>query len=311
MDLRTISTIALPMTDEPSLETKLDHAMELVKFALQQGAGLVCLPELANRFRGNTPATADQIKSEDYALDENAAEVRPFYDIAKKHGVSIVLPLLIKAESGYFNRALFINEQGEISGRYDKIFLAPGEADEGVIRGNKPVVVDWQGIKVGFMICFDMNYQELVVRYKELGAKLIVFSSMFGGGKLVNSYALLHGLHFVCAYSDWSRFVDPFGNDYGGVGTRLEAYRFGSLPPVLTRSINFDYERVYITDAQAAFSEITRKYGSKVKMEFEQGSAITVMESLSDQFTIQDIMNEFDIGSMDDHIDEHRVPLID
>ena len=311
MDLRTISTIALPMAEEPSLEAKLNRALGLLEFAIRQGAQLVCFPEIMNRFRGNTPATAYQIKPDDYALDENAPEVKPFYDAAKKHGISIVLPLLIKAEKGYFNRALFINEQAEIIGRYDKIFLAPGEGDDGVIRGTKPVVVDWNGVKTGFMICFDMNFHELVVKYKELGVKLIVFSSMYGGGRTVNSYAVLHGMHFVCAYSDWSRFVDPLGNDHGGVGTRLEVYRFGNLPPVLTRSINFDYARVFMTDTHNAFPEIVKKYGGKVKMEFEQGSAITVLESLSDEFTVQDIMAEFDIDSMDDHMNDHRVALID
>jgi Carbon-nitrogen hydrolase len=306
MDYRSISVIALPMADEPNLETKFKHALELLEFAVCQGAELVCFPELTNRFRGNTLATADQIKSADYALDESAPEVQPFYDAAKKHGISVVLPLLIKAEKGYFNRALFINEQGKIIGRYDKIFLAPGEGDDGVIRGEKPVVVDWHGAKTGFMTCFDMNYQELVVRYKELGVKLIVFSSMFGGGKLVNSYAFLHGLHFACVYSDWSRFVDPFGNDHGGIGTRLEAYRFGNLPPVLTHSINFDYERVYISEAHGAFPAITKKYGSKVKMEFEHCSSIAILESLSDQFTIQEIMSEFGLKRLDDYIEQSK-----
>ena len=307
MEMRTISVIALPMADGPNLEIKLNRAFELLEFAIQQGAQMVCLPECTNRFRGNTPATANEIKTEDYVLEENAPQIQPFYDAAKKYGVSIVLPLIIKEKSNYFNRALFINKQGEVTGRYDKIFLAPGEGADGITRGTKPVVVDWHGVKLGFVTCWDMNYQELIVRYKELGVKLIIFSSMFGGGKLVNSYALLHGLHFACAYSDWSRLVDTLGNDHGGVGTRLEVYRFGGLPPVLTHSINFDYEKVYITEAQEAFPAITKKYGTKVKMEFEQGSSIAILESLSDQFTIQEIMTEFGLERMDDHIDNHRV----
>jgi predicted amidohydrolase len=56
MDYRSISVIALPMADEPNLETKFKHALELLEFAVRQGAELVCFPENANRFRGNTPA---------------------------------------------------------------------------------------------------------------------------------------------------------------------------------------------------------------------------------------------------------------
>ena len=64
-----------------------------------------------------------------------------------------------------------------------------------------------------------------------------------------------------------------------------------------------------MTEAHRAFPQIVKKYGARVKMEFEQGSAIAVIESLSDQFTIQEIMTEFNIGKLDDHLDEHRVPL--
>lgn len=296
MDNRIISTIALPMMDEISLEVKLDYALELLELAVIEGAQFVCFPESINRYRGNTPATAQEIELKDYALAETSTAIQPFYDAAKKHGISIVLPLLIREGDGYFNRSLFINEHGKIIARYDKLYLAPGETEEGIIPGKNPVVANWGGVKVGFMTCFDMNYQDLVIQYKKLGVKLIAFSSMYGGGRLLNSYALLYGMHFVSAYSDWSRFVDALGYDHGGIGMRLESYRFGILTPVLTHSINFDYERLHLVGNQQKFSAIRKKYGRQVHIEIDQGSAFAVIESLSEEFSVGDIISEFELS---------------
>ena len=177
MDIRRISTIALPMSEQPSLKAKFDQALELMKVAVNDGAELICLPELLNRYKGNTPETADDIKSEDYALELDSLLIKPFFEMAQKNKTAVVLPLLLKTEEGYTNSSLFINEEGEITAKYDKVHPASGEMEEGVIPGVIPVTVDWRGVKIGFMICFDLNYPDLAQAYQDLGAKLIVFST--------------------------------------------------------------------------------------------------------------------------------------
>ena len=296
MDFRKISTIAVPMADYPSMEKKFDHVLELMQVALNDGANLICLPELLNRFKGNTPATAGDITSTDYALDLDSPLVAPFFELAKKNGTAISLPLLLKKDDVYTNSCLFINEDGKIAGQYNKVHLASGEPGDGVVPGKEPVVVDWREVKVGFIICFDLSFPGFAQKYQKLGAKLVLFPTQFGGGKILNSYAVLFNYYIVSAYSDYSRIVDPFGRDSEAMGSRIEVYRWNMVPPVLTRSINLDYSIVNLSDLTAVLPDIRKKYGQRLKIEIDQGTSIGMIESRSEDVTAESVMSEFGLS---------------
>ena len=117
MDIRRVSTIALPMSAYPSLEEKFDHALELMKVAINAAAELICLPETFNRYKGNTPETADEISPDEYVLEEDSPLIQPFFEMAKKNRTAVVLPLFVKGKDGHRNSAFFVNEKGRIAGR--------------------------------------------------------------------------------------------------------------------------------------------------------------------------------------------------
>ena len=304
MDVSTVSTIAVPMSDYPNVEEKFNHVLELMEVAVNDGAELICLPETLNRFKGNTPATAKYITAKDYALDLDSPLVAPFFELAKKNRTAIALPLLLNGDGEYKNSCLFIDEEGKVAGRYDKVHLASGEPGDGVVPGEGPVVVDWRGVKVGFIICFDLSFPGFAQKYQELGAKLVVFPTQFGGGKILNSYAVLFNMYIISAYSDYSRMVDPFGRDSEAMGTRIEVYRWNLFPPVLTRSINFYYAIVGLSNITAALPNIRKKYGSRIKVEVDQGTSIAMIESLSEEVTAKDIMSEYGLIAYADFLKE-------
>ena len=64
MDLRRIAAIEVPITDYSSLEDKMNHALELTRLAADDNTDLICLPELVNRYKANTPETRYDIKSD-------------------------------------------------------------------------------------------------------------------------------------------------------------------------------------------------------------------------------------------------------
>ena len=305
MDIRRISTIALPMSDYPDIQSKFNHALELMEVAVNDAAELICLPEVLNRFKGNTPATAKDITSADYAIEENSSLIKPFLELAKKNSTAVALPLLLQEDGKYINSCLFIDEEGTLSGRYDKVYLPQGEVEAGISPGRETVVIDWRGLKVGFMICFDMSFPSMAQKYQELGAKLILFPTQFGGGKILNSYAALFSMYIISAYSDYSRIVDPLGRDSEAVGSRLEYYRWNILPPVLTRPINFDFTVVHMGDAEK-FPAIKKKYGPKIEIEIDQGTSIAMINSLSVDVTVNDIMSEFEMASYADFLADSR-----
>ncbi len=301
MNTLTIATLAPAMSGYDSLQTKYAHLLDLIELAAREGAQLVCLPELTNSLTGLPPKASDRGTIEEM-LHDGPHSIRGFVDAARRHHMAIVLPVLVKDGGETYNSALFLDETGGLYGRYDKVYPTVDEIDEGVRPGQGPVTVDWHGIRIGFMICFDINYRELAEAYRTRGTRLVLFPTMFDGGALVNSHALLHGMYFVSSYAEWSRFVDPFGRDISGMGRRMESWRSGVLAPVLTRTINFDFERLHLAFNQERFTDIRRAYGHKVQIHVDQGSALAVLESWDEQTTASDIVAEFNLEPLDHYL---------
>ena len=148
--------------------------------------------------------------------------------LAKELNVNLIPGSFMRlAPSGkYYNTLMFINRQGEIVAKYDKIHLfnALG-CDEGasVEPGNAPCVFDTEFGRVGMMVCYDLRFPELARGMVQQGANILFVPAMVPGGdtlpprtdhwdSLVNSCALLN-LTYTVAVNQYGHVYDaiPFG----------------------------------------------------------------------------------------------------
>ena len=149
-------------------------------------------------------------------------------EMARKHRVNL-LPgtFMLKAEDGrHYNTALFINRDGEIIGRYDKMHLMKAmDYDESkhVVGGTAPTVIDTDFGRIGIMVCYDLRFPELARGMVQDGADILFVPAFFPVGSplpprtdhwdtLVNSAALLN-LTYVVAVNQYGRLSkdNPFG----------------------------------------------------------------------------------------------------
>lgn len=131
------------------------------------------------------------------------------------------------AENGkYYNTALFINREGTIIGRYDKIHLMKAigyDESEYVEGGAAPAVFDTDFGRVGLMVCYDLRFPELARGMVQDGADILFVPAYFPAGDplpprtdhwdtLVNSTALLN-LTYVVAVNQYGHVIQsiPFG----------------------------------------------------------------------------------------------------
>jgi predicted amidohydrolase len=104
-----------------------------------------------------------------------------FQEWARKHGIWL-LPgsMFEKAEDGIYNTATVINPEGEIIGRYRKLFpFKPYE--EGVASGNEFLTFDVpEAGRFGVSICYDLWFPETARTLAAMGAEVILHPTLTG-----------------------------------------------------------------------------------------------------------------------------------
>ncbi|HEM7799606.1 carbon-nitrogen hydrolase family protein [Burkholderia cenocepacia] len=92
---------------------------------------------------------------------------------ARDARVAVVIGFAEQDGGRYFNTAILVDEFGELRLRYRKSHLY--ESDAGVFEaGGAFDVCEWRGIKVGMLICFDLEFPETARALARAGAELIV-----------------------------------------------------------------------------------------------------------------------------------------
>lgn len=298
MNEKTIAAIALSNRDYPSFQDKLNEAVRWVEQAAAQGATLVVLPEALNLYQGD--GSQDRMPLADAALTDWQRETQVLFEVASRCKTALTIPVLVYENGRLANRFYLISDEGKVLGHYQKRNLTPGELEAGFERGSEPLI-EWQGLKIGGAICFDVYYQSTFADQTRDEADLFLVPSFTPGGDLLNYYALVYGKPIVLAYPAWSRLIDRDGSELASGGQRWETLRFGFGSPVVLSSINFDAVTLFGDFNQQKMADVQRHYGSRVRIRFDQPNCMFYLESRCADLTIGDVMQKFDLISRQDY----------
>ena len=122
-------------------------------------------------------------------IDKSKA-VNMLKKIAKRNNTNIIGGSIIRIgnDNKYYNSCPIINRNGELITVYDKnhLFSYYG-ADEGkyITRGENPILVDLDGIKIGITICYDIRFPEIFRAYRKVGADILANLAAWGKSKKI------------------------------------------------------------------------------------------------------------------------------
>jgi len=145
-------------------QSMIDKHVALLASAAEQGAQVVCFQEL---FYGPYFCAEQQTKW--YDLTERVPDgptTKLFAELAKKHGVALVLPVYEEEQTGlYYNTAAVIDADGSYLGKFRKIHIPqvlPGFWEKYYFRpGNLGYpVFRSRFADVGVYICYDRHFPE-------------------------------------------------------------------------------------------------------------------------------------------------------
>lgn len=201
-------TLALiQLTSGADMAANIEKLRHFVANAAGRGAKLIATPE--NTFLMEAPGPARQF----YTEGEHPG-VRAACALAKQHGVwllvgSVAVVSSLRAEGEAiqenknwiassatlphnddqkaYNRSLLIAPDGTIAARYDKIHLFDVEVGDGqiykesakIIPGDRAVVADMAGTKLGLSICYDLRFPQLYRALAKAGARILTVPAAF------------------------------------------------------------------------------------------------------------------------------------
>jgi predicted amidohydrolase len=132
--------------------------------------------------------------------------------IARENSTYILHPTQLKNPDGTAtNTALLIDREGDIAGRYDKIYpywpeletIAPGALHQPIIS------CDFGRLAV--FICFDANFPDIWADAALQGAELVVWPSAYGAGHQLQAHAYNH--HYPIVTSTLAGYCMAFDID--------------------------------------------------------------------------------------------------
>lgn len=151
--------------------------------------------------------------------------VRALIQAARERDVAVVAGLIENDGGRYYNTSLFITPDG-LALHYRKTHLWISEPGL-VLPGDRYATLEWRGVRIGLLICYDTEFPESARALAALGAELILVSdgNMHPYGHVHHTSIAARALenqlfavvvNRVCedggeVYAGGSAVVDPFG----------------------------------------------------------------------------------------------------
>ena len=165
----------------------LNEIVELVDEQGAEGADIIAIPETC---RGLNKTSREPI---------DGPTVTAMSRLARKHRTYIVCPIDRQHGDQHYNSAVLLDRSGKVVCIYDKMF--PVWQQECVpydmLPGKEVKVYDADFGRVGFAICFDVNWSPLWKRISDHGAELVIWPSAYSAGRSLQAQAIAYNYYIV------------------------------------------------------------------------------------------------------------------
>jgi predicted amidohydrolase len=177
--------VGLVQTRTPANQADaLAHVLPLVRQAAAAGAGLIATPEGTNILQKDKARLLPQLRS----LEDDPC-VAGLREAARELGVWLLIgsALVLREDGKAANRSALIDPHGRVTATYDKLHmfdvdLPTGETareSETYEPGDRAVVADAAGARLGLTICYDVRFPALHRALALAGAQILTVPAAF------------------------------------------------------------------------------------------------------------------------------------
>ena len=288
----------LDLTQEPQklVEQMITFWSRELARVLPDNPDLIVLPEACDRPAGMTM----EIQFQYFKVRGNQV-MEYFASVAKENHCYIAFGMKHQVEDGSWrNSCILLDRTGHTTGMYNKNFPTIGEMKAGIKAGKEAPVFQCDFGRVACAICFDLNFDELRMRYAEQLPDIIVFPSMYHGGLVQGNWAYSCRAYFVGSIGQ-SNLPSEIRNPMGKVvATSTNYFHYAVC------TVNLDYCLAHLDNNWAKLRAMKEKYGEEVIISDPGEIGAVLLTSEHERISIDEMVKEFEITMLDDYLDHSR-----
>jgi len=247
---------------------------------------IICLPEI---FMYNYISSRMSLQKE---ADLSAELLKEFMVFARTNHCYLICPMLTRENGKIYNAAVVIDRQGNRMGEYRKMYLPDDEVAMGLTPGplQPPVFKADFGI-FGIQICYDINWYQGWQSLRQQGAEIVFWPSAFAAGQMVNTKAWENKYVVVSSTRERSKICDISGEVVAQTGVWDRN--------LICAPVNLEKVFLHAWPFSQRFDEIRAKYGRKVRITNHHEEQWSIIESLSPDVHVKDILTEFELRTFE------------
>ena len=256
---------------------------------------VICLPEvfMTTYVRERKPLAE--------AADMSGELLKEFMAFARTAQCYLICPLYTRENGKIYNAAVVIDRQGNRIGEYRKMYLPDDELQAGLTPGPlQPSVFKTDFGVIGIQICYDINWNDAWQSLRQQGAEIIFWPSAFAAGQALNAKAWQNKAVIVSSTNkDTAKICDITGETVAQTGAWNRN--------LICAPVNLEKAFLHTWPFVQRFDEIRAKYGRKVRIVNYHEEEWSIIESLSPDVRVKDIMAEFELRTYEQLIQDSVV----
>jgi len=278
----------------------IDYMMEFwqgkIDEVLPYKPDLIVLPEACDRPRS---LQSNWDKEKAYYDVRGDKFLKFFSDIAKSNNAYVVYSYKRHLkDSIYRNSSVLIDRKGVVVGIYDKNYPTIGEMNRGIVPSTETPIFQCDFGKVGMLICFDMNFEELRKEYEKKQPDIMILSSRYQGDLMQKYWAHSIQSYFVSAVEGRpflpSDIYDPLGDLLSRSNSHYLNFTYAE--------INLDRKLIHRDNNMEKMLALKSKYKDDVTIKDPGLLDVVLLSSNSKDVTVDDMIKEFGIESLTSYI---------
>jgi len=282
-----IATVSQQGMSAETSEKMVQSVLDLLEKSVIYHPDVICLPEvfMVNRVR--------ERKTLSEKTDLSGELLKKMMDFARVNQSYMICPVYTRENGKIYNSAVVIDRQGNRMGEYRKMYLPDDELAMGLTPGplQPPVFKTDFGI-IGIQICYDINWNEAWNSLRQQGAEIIFWSSAFGGGQMVNAKAWQNKVVTVSSVGgETAKICDISGELIAKTGVWDRN--------LICAPVNLEKVFLHTWPSVQRFDEIKAKYGRKIRIINHHEEEWSIIESLSPDVRVKDILTEFELRTFE------------
>ncbi len=296
----TFSFNAVSLKDKKENQSIADFEIEWLQKHIQpvlmEKPDLIVMPEVCDR-----PVDLPREKFVSYYEERGNKVLQYIKKVARENGCYIAHSAVRKANDGFNrNSVQMIDRKGDLIGCYDKNYLCPPGENlySNCICGRDATIFECDFGRVGAILCFDLNFEEMRQKYKSLKPDLMLFSSAFGGGLMKNFFAFDTRSYFVssCGFDCPAEIINPLGETIRKTTNHFH---------YIVETLNLDYAIVHLDHNWDKIRLAREKY-PLLKLSDVGFIGVVMLTYEGIDTTAKTIAKEFDICLADEYLDWAR-----